>query len=335
MNCTNPLKVFFKLDSAGKKQLTFYNPNTFKLPFDSYPVENRLEIPCGQCISCRLNYSRNWAIRCMLEASTSKDCYFITLTYGDKLSDTARSNFSIDENTGDILDSFVSHTLVKRHLQLFIKRLRKYFSDHYNLDGIRFFACGEYGPSNMRPHYHLIVFNCPIPDLEFHHNNFRGDIFYSSKIIDDLWGYGFTTIGDCNYETCSYTARYIMKKQKGKGSKIYNELGIIPPFVVMSRRPGIAREWFDSHSEDIYSFDQLVLSRRDGKPIKARPPSYFDKLYDIDHHYELEEIKTKRRNHAMYSMDSVLAHTDLNKDEYLRVCDDIYISKSNKLVRTL
>ena len=29
-------------------------------------------LPCGQCISCRLNYSRSWAVRMMLESEYHK-----------------------------------------------------------------------------------------------------------------------------------------------------------------------------------------------------------------------------------------------------------------------
>jgi hypothetical protein len=40
-----------------------------------------LKIPCGQCIGCRLEYSRQWAMRCHHEASLHIFNSFITLTY--------------------------------------------------------------------------------------------------------------------------------------------------------------------------------------------------------------------------------------------------------------
>ena len=71
--------------------MTCYFPLTaYRVPFQSKLVFNRprdddvleqLQVPCGQCIGCRLERSRQWAIRCIHEAQLhSKNC-FITLTY--------------------------------------------------------------------------------------------------------------------------------------------------------------------------------------------------------------------------------------------------------------
>lgn len=38
-------------------------------------------IPCGRCLGCRLDYSRSWADRMMLELETSGSAVFLTLTY--------------------------------------------------------------------------------------------------------------------------------------------------------------------------------------------------------------------------------------------------------------
>lgn len=40
-----------------------------------------LLLPCGQCVGCRLEHSRQWAIRCLDEASLYKQNAFITLTF--------------------------------------------------------------------------------------------------------------------------------------------------------------------------------------------------------------------------------------------------------------
>lgn len=39
------------------------------------------KLPCGQCIGCRLEHSRQWAIRCMDESQMHRDNSFITLTF--------------------------------------------------------------------------------------------------------------------------------------------------------------------------------------------------------------------------------------------------------------
>ena len=43
-------------------------------------------LPCGSCVSCRLAYSRSWAIRCMHEASLHDRNCFLTLTYSPVVS---------------------------------------------------------------------------------------------------------------------------------------------------------------------------------------------------------------------------------------------------------
>ena len=66
-----------------------------------------------------------------------------------------KSNFSVNRNVS-YQDNQVA-VLVNRHLQLFIKRFRKYVSTHYN-EKIRYYAVGEYGVQSLRPHWHIIFF---------------------------------------------------------------------------------------------------------------------------------------------------------------------------------
>lgn len=96
-------------------------------PNSTYKLET---VPCGCCIGCRLDYSKDWATRCMLEAQDWKDNYFITLTYDDE-------HLPIGK--------YCNNTLVNEDLKKFIKDLRRYYSYHYKHNDIRFFACGEYG----------------------------------------------------------------------------------------------------------------------------------------------------------------------------------------------
>ena len=38
--------------------------------------DGKLTLPCGNCIGCRLERSRQWAVRCMHEASLYEDNCF-------------------------------------------------------------------------------------------------------------------------------------------------------------------------------------------------------------------------------------------------------------------
>lgn len=337
MSCTSPLKAFFTYQNNGKKKIDFYSPERYNFKsYESFPDDNKILIPCGQCISCRLKYSRDWATRCVLESLQYDHNYFVTLTYNPESLPVSES-FYVDKDTGEFTDGIFSASLDKSVIQKFMKDLRRYYSYHFNIDNIRFFACGEYGSKNLRPHYHLILFNCPIPDLKFECSNFQGDSYYSSEIFNKLWHYqGFVTIGDCNYSTCSYVARYMLKKQKGLNSdKFYGLQGLVPPFTLCSRDPGIARSYYDKNSNRIYEYDSLIITGSDGVAKVVRPPSYFDKLYDIDCPEDLKKIKDKRKASAEASYLAVLDKTSLSSDDYLKTVDLNIQSKSSKLLRNL
>ena len=66
-----------------------------------------------------------------------------------------KANYSVNRNV-TYEDNQVA-VLVNRHLQLFIKRFRKYVSKHYN-EKIRYYAIGEYGTQSLRPHWHILFF---------------------------------------------------------------------------------------------------------------------------------------------------------------------------------
>lgn len=337
MACTSPLKAFYSIGNDGKKKITFYSPERFNFkPYDSFPDDIKIPIPCGQCVSCRLQYAKNWATRCVLEALQYEHNYFVTLTYDEEHLPISEKSW-IDEESGEYFDGIFSASLEKSVLQKFLKDLRRYYKYHFNLDNIRFFACGEYGPKSLRPHYHLILFNCPIPDLKFEVCNSLGNRYYSSEIFNKLWHHnGFVTIGECNYNTCSYVARYMLKKQKGKdATKNYGRIGLVPPFTLCSRDPGIARSYYDANFDTIYNYDSIIITDKDGIAKKVKPPSYFDRLYDIESPEDMARIKDNRKTSALLGMQAKLEKTDLSEDEYLSVVDFNMKEKSKFLLRSL
>ena len=172
----------------------------------------KMEIPCGHCEGCRLDHSRMWSQRCMLE-SLSYDCnWFITLTYDDlHIRDAKKDDFSA-----------------------FMKRLRFEFGP-----GIRFYAVGELGERSGRYHVHAILFNLPLTDAELVNVN---DGTYTSQTIYKLWPYGQHLLGSVTPESCAYVARYCMKKT-GEDSLCW---------INMSRRPGIGASFLEEHLDEIY-----------------------------------------------------------------------------------
>lgn len=194
--------------------------------------DDLLRLPCGHCLGCSLDYSKQWSVRIMLEATLHKYNSFITLTFDD-------DNYS----------GFPG----KRPFQLFMKRLRKYF----NWFNVRFFACCEAGSETHRWHYHAILFGVDFEDKVLLKKTEAGELIYTSNILTKLWPFGISSIGEVTSASASYVARYSMKKKMDgidDGS-----------FVLMSRRPGLGigafnKQWFASSK--IYTSDGFVTVPR-------------------------------------------------------------------------
>ncbi len=177
-----------------------------------------VEVPCGHCINCRKERTKEWGFRLMCECLDWYSSVFLTLTY-----DEEHVTF-----VNDASYPFYA-TLVPRDLQLFFKRLRK------ALDGrrIKYYACGEYGTNTLRPHYHAILFGVDFLDL---------------PTIDKCWQMGFVKLDEVNVATCNYVAGYVQKKLYGR--EAYPDF-IVPPFSRMSKHLGF--DYFAKHHEEIFS----------------------------------------------------------------------------------
>ena len=287
--------------STGKRSIVFNRHEGF--------TDLEVKIPCGQCIGCRLERSRQWAIRCVHEASLYLHNCFITLTYSD-----------------EHLPQFGS--LDKTHFQLFMKRLRKRFGS-----GVRYYQCGEYGERTHRPHYHACLFNFNFPDRVIHpfvRPTGEFPVYYSQSLAE-LWPFGHHSIGEVTFESAAYVARYILKKQTGKGSEIYYEvldednetvIGCLErEYTTMSRRPGIGKDWYKKWAKDVYPSDFLIIN---GKKVK--PPKFYDLNFEIDNPEEMAKIKVSRK------VDGEL-HADNNTLERLRVREKCKIAQVKTLVR--
>ena len=180
--------------------------------------------------------------------------------------------------------SFLCWSLEKREYVLFQKRLRRLFGS----TRIRFFHCGEYGEKYNRPHHHAIILGFDFPDKYewFHHGAVK---VYRSPTLEKWWSYGLCSIGEVNFDSACYVARYCIKKITGdQADFIYD--GIQPEYSTMSNRPGIGASWIEKYGSDVYNYDVLVSK----KGFKMRPPAYYDKLYDIKYPSKMEKIKENR-----------------------------------------
>lgn len=222
-------------------------------------------VPCGRCIGCRLENSRQWALRCVCESKLYDCNSFITLTYND-------ANLPLDLS------------LDKSHFQKFMKRLRKLHPEKT----IRFYACGEYGEKKSRPHYHACIFNHDFSPRVLYSKR-KDNRVYTSPELEQLWPYGFHYIGDLSFDSAAYVARYITKKVSGTKAVDYYK-GLVPEFSLMSLKPGIGADWFKKWKGDLYPSDFMI---HEGK--KQTVPKYFDMLLNRINPSLLEKLKNKRK----------------------------------------
>lgn len=287
-------------------------------------------LPCGKCIGCRLDYSREWAVRCTLEMQDHpKDtCWFLTLTYddehvpvsyypllgldfwrdqgikiiGDRVVD--KFGYEVDASLIDGIYSPLGRSLTLRpdDLRDFIKRLRRH-QEYYYDSQIRFYACGEYGSRTARPHYHMIVYGLQLQPFGYDawKSVKNGNTVYECKELENIWHHGNVIVGACSYETCGYVARYMLKKKKGHYGAFYKQFNLVPEFTRMSLKPGIGLNYYYDHMLDIYSNDEIFIST-EKKGIKVKPPRYFDIRAADQIPDTFDQIRVEREDAAFYSM---------------------------------
>lgn len=193
-----------------------------------------VNVPCGCCDECLNDRARQWAYRILVEAAQYKNNWFITLTYDD---DHLPSNMN----------------LVKTEISDFNKKLKTYMNRKGLNSDFRFYGVGEYGSRTARPHYHEILFNCEIPDLEFYKRSENGDLYYNSEFLNSVWNKGYVVIARVDIGSACYVARYCDKKKlltKKEKEDLYSK-GIVPEFSVMSRRPGIGAGYYEKIVDNV------------------------------------------------------------------------------------
>lgn len=222
-----------------------------------------INLPCGKCIGCRLDQSRQWAVRCVNEASLHDDNCFLTLTYEDEYLPNGAS-------------------LDRRDFQLFMKRLRKEIAPKK----IRYYGCGEYGeeqdplvPTKIgRPHFHAIIFGYDFDDKEIHSVNHQDDHLFISEKLDRLWGKGFASIGNVTFASAAYVARYCTKKINGDMAEDHYKRidpftgeihDLVPEFSMCSLKPAIGANWLKKYASDLTK----GYITHNGQPMA--PPKYY------------------------------------------------------------
>lgn len=245
----------------------------------------------------------------MHESSLHEHNCFITLTYNDE---HLPSNGSLNY----------------RHFQNFMKRMRKYYCEFI----VRFYMCGEYGENFSRPHYHACIFGIMFDDLEQIGTSPAGSPIYRSRILEKLWPFGYSSVGEVTFESAAYVARYVMKKQTGQAAKAhYRDVDLstgevidkTPEFNRMSLKPGIGAGWYSKFKSDVFPHDRVVING-----VECQPPKFYDRLLKRDSPLEFEAIQFERE------LDARLRSKD-NTAERLAVKAEVVAARLSRLKRVI
>lgn len=292
MPCFSPLQGYksLELTKNGKRKLVFS-------PKQGY-VDLKMTVPCGNCLGCRIDSTRQKAIRIEHEVQTQREAgrgsCFITLTYSPE----------------SLVSMCPGGSLVQSHYSDFMKRLRRRITnpkDSFFVSRdlrIKCVYCGEYGDKLGRPHFHAIIFGYDFPDKVIHKNRKHGNVLYRSSFLEELWPYGHSTIGTATWQSGAYVARYVMKKISGDMAE--DHYRVFDPLTgeVFVKKPefnqignGIGLDWFLKYAmNDVYPKGEVVT--KSGK--KMKPPRYYDDKYakyfaDQD---EIDRLKMVRKASA-------------------------------------
>jgi len=257
-----------------------------------------------------------WALRIVHESSLyeySRGSLFVTLTYRDPY-----------ECTLDELEKKLhvpdSRSLEKSHFTNFMKRFRHEFEQP-----IKFFQVGEYGnicvnhglaTNNQtaldnglprcnecnvgRPHHHAIIFNCSLEDREP-----VNDELDTSPTLEKAWKYGHVSIGEVNFQSAAYVARYCLKKITGLPAQdhytVLDHEGhaqiLEAEYCTMSRGGrngrGIGYDWYQKWKDDLFPADHCPVPGE--RTVIPKVPDYYTALATEENPEMVEEVKLLRQ----------------------------------------
>lgn len=353
MTCFKPITVW----KQTKADLDIPSKDYYKLKKISfYEVKGRekIEIPCGNCLGCKLDHANMWATRIWMESKEWKKCCFVTLTYNEP-------NLPINKNG--------LPTLVKKDVQDFLKRLRYYEKGNENWihpikgveeNPIRYFCCGEYGPKGGRPHYHLAIFNWEPNDLILYKQNKHGDAIFKSKSLQKIWGKGFVTVEELNFHTAAYIARYVQKKAGIMPNRREYTGRLIPEikiderngqefthfkreikqpellkekeFLIMSRGVGIGRTYYEKNKEKILRNKGILMKVKD--KVKLKPiPRYFKKLWENEDWQEFYRFKYEQSKDTLKKKIEIINRVILPDGTSDELKWEFYLQTQHKILK--
>lgn len=272
------------------------------------PGAPELRLPCGRCVGCNLAHAKAWTLRCKLELAYHHSAAFTTLTYAD--------------------GPYKPPTLDKTHLKAFIKRLREHrrrtgprftanpIAGIHDNHRLRYFASGEYGETNGRPHYHAILYGPSVLDAD---------------LIQSKWPYGYTHTDSVNIANIAYVAGYTNKKANWRWQRFLQrdlvdpDTGEVydwqPPFVEMSTNPGIGA-----------AAKQFANSWRSFAVLNGRPmpvPRYLHQAWEEIATYEQKQLLQQEKQNFLLARDRSINR--LEAEEKIAIASQAEAARNRRL----
>lgn len=233
-------------------------------------------VPCGKCPDCKQRRVSEWVFRMREEDKVSSSAFFITLTFDTDHVPLSPNGFM---------------TLDKTVLTKYFKRLRKQELKDGNKEKIKYYAAGEYGSQNNRPHWHVIIFNV--------------------RVLENLsrcWGFGFVHVGKVSGDSIAYTLKYI---DKDKRIPVHQRDDRVKEYSVCSK--GLGQSYL---SDNVIQWHKNDITRnyvmQDGYKVPLSR-YYREQIYDKD-----EKEKQRRIIEKEQLIEEEKRVNEIGYDEYLR-----------------
>nr|QJB21115.1 MAG: replication initiator protein [Microvirus sp.] len=291
MACSSPNSI--ELD-ARYKGITFLGPSQFARELidrrlaagvDGY-VTQIFDVPCNDCLDCRIARRYERATRIMLEASCFEKNCFVTLTYSDQhlgYNDLAENHFTQFQK--DIRRVYGQAEYCPINRKNWKKKTRSY--THKNF---KFIQTGEYGEGLGRKHYHGIIFNHTFSDMYF--TGFysdKGNPIYSSFELEKLWGRGNVQVEALTFDLALYVGKYITDGWDDDENVLNLDTGLIRKKQYSRSSHGIGLTWLKKYWKGLLGKGLVSLFDRNC-PI----PRYFKKKLAELFPIEYARYKTKK-----------------------------------------
>ncbi|QCS37287.1 replication initiation protein [Tortoise microvirus 80] len=227
-----------------------------------------VQVGCRHCLNCRLEYqiALEFGVRHELFDMYQRGlgACFCTLTYDD--------------------NHLPAHgSLCKKDLQNFFKLVRTNQKRKNPLPQWKYLACGEYGDSFGRPHYHVLFLG--LTDTLAH------------NFVVPYWEHGLTDCKVLKSGAIRYVLKYCTKTAMGtKAEELYDNQNLERPFITHSKKLGY--DWLLRNRDDIVAHNFCYMDKGIRKPLPAYWRRQFDLFDQFDPTPSIKKLSHEAKQHG-------------------------------------